>query len=138
MASDSSGGLHYSGDVTVEINDPQLTFSNPHGQRVGPRWVRGEMVFAMPAGIVHIDPEKQAYGKEFVLIYSMEGNDGRPERVTGQYGIYDTRPGDPGYSPIWRYHFVIVPRDHVANTLRSEDDILKSGYEVIQSDTYIN
>ena len=47
MASDSSGGLHYSGDVTVEITDPQLTFSNPHGQRVGPRWVRGEMVFAM-------------------------------------------------------------------------------------------
>ena len=36
MASDSSGGLHYSGDVTVEITDPLLTFSNPHGQRVGP------------------------------------------------------------------------------------------------------
>ena len=31
---------------------------------------------------------------------------------------------------------MIVPRDHVANTLRSEDDILKSGYEVIQPDTY--
>jgi len=26
----------------------------------------------------------------------------------------------------------------VANTLRSEDDTLKSGYEVIQSDTYTN
>ncbi|MFP6636583.1 MAG: hypothetical protein VCB79_11760 [Dehalococcoidia bacterium] len=111
-----------------------MTFSNPHGHRVGPRWVRGEMVFAMPAGIVHIDPEKQAYGKEFVLIYSMEEPNGRPERVTGQYGIYDTKTGDPGYSPIWRYHFVIV----LANTLRSEDDILKSGYEVIQSDTYTN
>ena len=58
MACDSSGGLHYSGDVTVEITDPLLTFSNPHGQRVGPRRVRGEMVFAMPAGIVYIDPEK--------------------------------------------------------------------------------
>ena len=96
------------------------------------------MVFAMPAGIVHIDPEKQAYGKEFVLIYSMEGPKGRPERVEGQYGVYDTKPGDPGYSPIWRYHFVIVPRDHVANTLRSEDYILKSGYEVFQPDTYTN
>ena len=28
--------------------------------------------------------------------------------------------------------------DHVAHTLRSEDDILKSGYEVIQSDTSTN
>jgi len=26
----------------------------------------------------------------------------------------------------------------VANTLRSEDDVLKSGYEVLQSDTYTN
>jgi len=26
----------------------------------------------------------------------------------------------------------------VATTLRSEDDILKSGYEVLQSDTYTN
>jgi len=31
-----------------------------------------------------------------------------------------------------------VPRDHVANTRRSEDDVLKIGYEVIQSDTYTN
>ncbi len=136
MSSDSSGGLHYSGDVTEEINDPLLTYSNPHGQRVGPRWVRGEIVFAMPAGIVHIDPEKQKWAKEFVLVYSVEGPDGRPERVQGQYGIYDTRPGDPGYSPIWKYNFVVVPRDYEANALRSEDDILKSGYQVVESDTY--
>ena len=44
MASDSSEGLHYSGDVTEEIRDPQLTYTNPHGQRVGPRWVRGERI----------------------------------------------------------------------------------------------
>ena len=138
MARDSSGGLHYSGDVTEEIRDSQLTYSNPHGQRVGPRWVRGEMVFAMPAGIVHIDPEKQKYGKEYVLVNSVEGPDGRPERVQGQYGIYDTRPGDPSYSPIWRYNYVVVPRDHVANTLRSEDDVLKSGYQVIETDIYTN
>ena len=73
-----------------------------------------------------------------MLVYNMDGPDGRPERVTGQYGIYDTRPGDAGYSPIWHYHYVIVPRDYAANTLRSEDDILKSGYLVVQSDTYTN
>lgn len=59
MASDSSGGLHYSGDVTEEISDSLLTFSNPHSQRVGPRWVRGEMFFAMPLGIVHIGPQQR-------------------------------------------------------------------------------
>ena len=138
MATDSSGGLHYSRDETEEVRDSNLTYSNPHGQRVGPRWVRGEVVYAMPFGIVHIDPEKQKWAKEFVLVYDMDGPDGRPERVTGQYGIYDTRPGDPGYSPIWRYHFVVVPRDYEVNAIRSEDDILNSGYEVIESDTYTN
>ena len=81
MASDSSGGLHYSGDVTEEISEPQLTYTNPHGQRVGPRWVHGKMVFAMPAGIVHIDPEKQKWAKEFVVVYSVDGPDGRSERL---------------------------------------------------------
>jgi hypothetical protein len=76
--------------------------------------------------------------KEFVLVYNMDGSDGRPERVTGQYGIYDTRPGDEAYSPIWRYHFVVVPRDYEVNSIRSEEDILESGYELIQSDTYTN
>ena len=62
--------------------------------------------------------EKQKWAKEFVLVYDMDGPDGRPERVTGQYGIYDTRPGDEGYSPIWRYHFVVVPRDYEVNSIQ--------------------
>ena len=35
MAADTSGGLHYSGDVTEAICGPQLAYSNPHGQRAG-------------------------------------------------------------------------------------------------------
>ena len=85
------------------------------------------MVFAMPAGIVHIDPEKQKWAKEFMLVYSVEGPKERPRGGQGQYRIYDTRPGDPGYSPIWKYNFVVVPSDYEANTLRSEDEILKRG-----------
>ena len=73
-----------------------------------------------------------------MLAYCVEGPDGKPERVPGQYGIYDTRPGDLGYSPIWSYHFVVEPRDHAANTLRSEDDVLKSGFQVIETDIYTN
>ena len=33
MAGDPPGGLYYSGDVTGEVRDPQLTYSNLHGQR---------------------------------------------------------------------------------------------------------
>jgi hypothetical protein len=48
----------------------------------------------------HIDPTKQKWAKEFVLIYGMDGPDGNPERVPDQWGIYNTRPGDADYSPV--------------------------------------
>jgi hypothetical protein len=138
LVRDPSGGLHYSRDERGPVDEPDFTFSNPHGQRVGPRWVRGEIVYAMPLGVVHIDPTQQKWAKEYVTVYSLEGANGNPERVPGQFGIYDSRPGDDHYSPIWRYYYVIVPRAYEPNALRSEDDVLKSGYEVIEADRYTN
>ncbi|HLG10597.1 MAG TPA: hypothetical protein VI876_02455 [Dehalococcoidia bacterium] len=135
----TSGGLFYSRDDTDAVAEPQLAYSNPHKQRVGPRWVRGEVVFAMPLGIVTVDPEQTRWAKEYVVVHSVDGGpQGRPERVPGQFGIYDSRPGDPHYSPIWRYNYVLVPRDYVANTLRSEEDCLNSGFPIIESDVYTN
>jgi hypothetical protein len=58
MTNNSTGGLHYSRDVTEEIRDTDFMFSKPHNQRVGPRWVRCERVFAMPQGVIYIDPGK--------------------------------------------------------------------------------
>lgn len=138
MTNDPSAGLHYSRDDRDAVDTSELTYSNPHHQRVGPRWVRGEVVWAMPLGLIHVDPDQTKWAKEYVVVFSMDGNDGRPERVPGQYGIYDSRPGDDNYSPIWRYNYVVVPRDYEANTLRSEDDVLGSGYPVTQADTYTN
>ena len=135
----TSGGLFYSRDDTDAVDEAQLTYSNPHGQRVGPRWVRGEVVFAMPLGAVNVDPATTRWAKEYVVVHSTDGGpEGRPERVPGQYGIYDSRPGDANYSPIWRYNYVVVPRDYEPNTLKSEDDCLNSGYQIIESDVFTN
>lgn len=138
MTNDPTGGLFYTRDDRDAVATSDLTYSNPHRQRVGPRWVRGEVVWAMPLGVVHVDPAQTKWAKEYVVVYSVDGNDGRPERVPEQYGIYDSRPGDAHYSPIWRYHYVVVPRDYQANTLRSEDDVLGAGHPVIQADMYTN
>ena len=135
---DSSGGLHYTRDTTETVHAPEFDYSNPHHQRVGPRWVRGEVVYALPLGLIHIDPERQKWAKEYVVVYSVDGADGKPERVPGQFGIYDSKPGDANYSPIWRYNYVVAPRDYVPNTFRSEDDCLASGYPIITADMYTN
>lgn len=56
-----------------------------------------------------------------------------PDRVDGQYNIYDSVPGMDIYSPLWQFNYVIVPRDYVANTFRSERDCIASGYEIRRS-----
>jgi hypothetical protein len=88
----ATGGLFYSRDDTDAVEETQLRYSNPHRQRVGPRWVRGEVVFAMPLGIVNVDPTSTRWAKEYVVVYSVDGGpEGRPERVPGQYGIQARR-----------------------------------------------
>ena len=61
-----------------------------------------------------------------------------PDRVEGQYNIYDSIPGMKKYSPIWQFNYVIVPRKYEANTLKSEADCLKSGYEIKRSNVFEN
>jgi hypothetical protein len=73
---------------------------------------------------VAIDPRKTDVSDEYIVVYAMDGGDGKPETVEGQYTIYDSRPGDPGHSPHWRHNYVIVPRDYQPQTLRSKEDVL--------------
>jgi hypothetical protein len=42
------------------------------------------------------------------------------------------------YSPIWQFNYVVVPADYVANTLRSEDDCLRSGFPIRKSRVFEN
>jgi hypothetical protein len=42
------------------------------------------------------------------------------------------------YSPIWQFNYVIVPRDYAANTIRSERECLRSGYEIVRSMVFEN
>jgi hypothetical protein len=126
------------GDVTTPVDYGNLQYSNPHQQVVHPRWAGGQVVWSIPCGPVPVDPDKTHVAEEYIPVYSMDGDDGKPQEVDGQYTIYDTKPGDEGYSPLWRHNYVIVPRDYQPQTLRSEKDVLKSGYEVVKSDKITN
>lgn len=103
--------------------------------------MNGEIVYRISVGAVKVDPKTTKVAKEYIAVYSAPGP-GEPydkvERVPEQLAIYDTQPGDEGYSPIWHYHYVVVPRDYKANTLRSEKDVLQSGYKVVPVDHFSN
>jgi hypothetical protein len=122
-----------------------LDFNNPYGYDIERVWFQGKIIFASEQGELDIDETKVKVAQEYQVVYSVEldehgklklGNE--PDRVVGQLNIYDTVPGMPGYSPIWQFNYVIVPRDYRANTLRSEEDCLGSGYPIKKSRVFEN
>jgi hypothetical protein len=115
-----------------------LDYSNPFRQDIERVWFDGRMVYAVECGELDLDLETVKVAQEYQVVYSVELDEagklvGEPDRVEGQYNIYDSVPGMEKYSPLWRFNYVVVPRDYEANTLRSEGDCLSSGYEIRQS-----
>jgi hypothetical protein len=115
-----------------------LHYNNPYGYKIERVWFDGRVVFATEQGDLDVDPDEVKVAQEYQLVYSVRLDRkrklaGEPERVRGQFNIYDSIPGMRKYSPIWQFNYVIVPRDYVANTLRSEADCLRSGYEIRKS-----
>lgn len=125
-------------NVRTAVDYGDLQYSNPYRQSVHPRWAGGQVVWSIPYGPIAVDQNETKVADEFIPVYSMDGADGKPEEVEGQYTIYDTRPADPGYSPLWRHNYVIVPRDYQPQMLRSKEDVLQSGYRIVTTDKITN
>lgn len=125
-------------DVRTPVDHGNLTYSNPYGQVVHPRWAGGEVVWSIPCGPVNVDLDKTEVADEYIVVYSVDDDGENANKVADQYTIYDTKPGDPGYSPLWRHNYVIVPSDYEPQTLRSKSDVLDSGYRIIETDVVTN
>jgi hypothetical protein len=108
-------------------------------QVVQPRWAGGQVVWSVLCEPVSVDPENTDVAEEYIVVYSMDGDQGKPRRSRAS-----TPPTTPnratreGYSPLWRHNYVIVPHDYRPQTLRSEADVLKSGYRMVATDVVTN
>jgi hypothetical protein len=123
-----------------------LTYSNPYALEIERVWFDGKIVYAAEQGELELEfdenrvAQNNTVAQEYQVVYDVdldeEGKlrDGRePERIDGQLNIYDSVPGMDKSSPLWQFNYVIVPRDSEANTLRSEEDCLASGYPILKS-----
>lgn len=121
-----------------------LTYDNPFAQSIERVWYDGKIVFALDCGELDLDEAGDVkVAKEYQPVYAVEldkrsKKKGEPEKVEGQYNIYDSVPGQPEYSPIWQFYYVEVPRDYAANTLRSAQDCEQSGYPIHRSNDFEN
>ena len=64
--------------------------------------------------------------------------DGQPAPVADQLNIVGVIPGDAGYNDFWLVNKVTVPPYYVANTFVSEDQVLNSGYNIVQTNIVVN
>lgn len=123
-----------------------LSYNNPYAMEIERVWFDGKVVFAVETGEIEIefDDHRNALGnkvaQEYQVVHSVDLDehgklrDGKdPERVDGQYNIYDSVPGMESYSPLWQFNYVVVPTDYEPNSLRSEADCLNSGYRIEKS-----
>jgi hypothetical protein len=123
-----------------------LTYNNPYNLEIERVWFDGHVVYAVEQGELELEFDEQRHARnntvaqEYQLVYAVELDDAGklkngqvPDRVEGQYNIYDSVPGMEKYSPLWQFNYVVVPRDYVANTIQSEADCLKSGYPIHKS-----
>ena len=120
-----------------------LHYNNPYGYNIERVWFDGRVVFATEQGELDVDPKKVKVAQEYQIVYDVRLTRGgklarEPRRVSGQLNIYDSVPGMRKYSAIWQFNYVIVPRDYVPNSLRSERDCLRSGYEIRRSNVFEN
>ena len=122
-----------------------LQYNNPYRYKIERVWFDGRVVFATEQGEVDVDPKRVKVAQEYQIVYAVKLNangklarGAEPKRVAGQFNIYDSVPGMRKYSAIWQFNYVIVPKDYVPNTLRSERDCLRSGYEIRRSMVFEN
>jgi hypothetical protein len=118
----------------------RLTYSHPVGLGGERVWFDGRIVCAVEQGELDLNLSRVKVAQECQVVYAVvldergKLKDGaEPERVPGSYNIHDSVPGTEQYSPLWRFNFVVVPRDCVANGLRSEADCLGRECRVVKS-----
>lgn len=64
--------------------------------------------------------------------------EGESKPVSGQLNVVNVIPGDQGYSDFWQVNKVTVPKNYVANTITSLDEIKQAGYRIEVTDNIVN
>ena len=73
----------------------------------------------------------------YAFIYGMNA-DGTPDFVAGQHNIVDVVPGDEGYSDLWEVILVTVPQDYQPDSIRSMDELMAAGYDMMAAGILVN
>ena len=73
----------------------------------------------------------------YAFITGMDA-DGNPQFVEGQHNIVAVKPGDDGYSDLWRVNLVTVDDSYEPDSVKSVGDVMSGGMAVTETDIFVN
>ena len=95
-------------------------------------WYKGQEIYYFDFG-----PNIEQSAPIYALITGFDA-EGNPQFVAGQNNVIDVIPGDEGYSAFWYVNLVQVPDDYVPNSITSVDEVLASGFDMVQPGLLVN
>jgi hypothetical protein len=102
------------------------------GEELHQGWVDSQPVFYYDFG-----PSSAMIAPAWIFVYGFD-DDGTPDIVEDQYAVFDSSPADEDYTAFRRVSYVRVPEDFVPDSIRSEQDVIASGFAVFETDFVMN
>lgn len=99
----------------------------------GPFVTRGLAADGTPVRYYNFDVQGTEPASAYILY-----REGEDMPVTGQLDVVDAIPGDEGYNDFRRVVKVTVPRDYLANTVTSLEEIREAGYPLVPTSRLVN
>ncbi len=95
-------------------------------------WYKGQEVDYFDFG-----PNPNSTAPIYAFITGFDSS-GMPQFVDGQHNIIDVLPGLDGYSAFWDVTLVMVPDGYQANSITTRQQVLDSGYDMINPGLTVN
>ena len=102
------------------------------GEELRRGWVDGQEVFYYDFG-----PSAAMIAPAWIFVHGFDDN-GAPDIVEDQYAVFDSSPADEDYTAFRRVSYVSVPEDFVPDSIRSEQDVIASGFRIFETDFVMN
>ncbi|AGL02336.1 hypothetical protein [Desulfoscipio gibsoniae] len=121
----------------IKKDIPTLIYNDPFNQDPTPGWYNKQIVYYLNLGRVFLEPSMNIVADIYQFVFGFDDVD-NPIRVQQQSNVIDVVPGDPGYTPLWRIVFVVVPPYFVPQSIRSVQEIRIAQFPIVATDIIIN
>jgi hypothetical protein len=120
---------------------PGPAAATPHVYTLQQGWFEGQAVkyfnFGTNTPLDPNDPSRVLVEGVWAFVTGQNA-DGSPIFLEGQQNLFEVKPGDKGYSDLWQPSFITPAEGYAPDSLKSVDEVLKSGMKIEKQPLLLN